>query len=390
MQGVLILLLYSCFLATSLCMAMTGATSRTTTSYRAESIKKIATSFQSRRYEPPFWAKNSHLHTILASGEVQRRFFGRVKSVPKYRRERWATADDDFFDVDFLDQPADEGNGCTAVLLHGLESTSIAPLTVKMAESFFRRGFEVAVVCFRSCSGEDNQTIGAYHMGFTDDIDTVIRGLQLRNPRQRFVLSGFSLGGNVISKYLGEVGHEATTLGIIGGAVACVPFDAVTCQVKIDKGFNQAVYSKNFLTSLIPKVQRKALNPRLQSQVSRVLDVDAICQVKTIGDFDDKFIAPIYNFKSNVDYYEKSQSGPFLKFIKVPLLAIQAIDDPFIESSTLPTEKDLQGAPVILRYHDYGGHCGFVSKYAEDNVEGWLPCELARFGEHIVKHLNYN
>ncbi|CAN0405827.1 unnamed protein product, partial [Discosporangium mesarthrocarpum] len=171
-----------------------------------------------------------------------------------YRRERWGTPDNDFLDIDFLDQ-GQGGMGLgtggspgagrrmgggpgavhaeatpVAVLTHGLESTSTAPLTSKMALAFQRAGFQVAVVCFRGCSGEDNKTLGAYHLGFTDDLELVVRTLRERHPGSPIFLSGFSLGGNVICKLLADLGEEAGKLGVVGAAVTCVPFDAVSCQ----------------------------------------------------------------------------------------------------------------------------------------------------------------
>ncbi|CAM9310490.1 unnamed protein product, partial [Phaeothamnion confervicola] len=262
----------------------------------------------------------------------------------------------------------------------GLESTSTAPLTSRIALAFQAKGFSVAVMCFRSCSGEDNRGIGCYHLGFTDDLKFIVETLRARYPKTPFVLSGFSLGGNVIAKLLGELGERAEDLGIVGGAVACVPYDAVACQQRIDSGFNRAVYSKNFLKSLIPKMQRKAaVNPR----IAEIVDMARVARCKTVGEFDDAFIAPIYGFSSFVDYYEKAQSGPYLKKVRVPVLALQALDDPFMRAETYPTTGDLEGAPVRLVYHRYGGHCAFISRDKREQEQGWLPIELARFGQHV-------
>uniref|UniRef100_A0A7S2UW57 AB hydrolase-1 domain-containing protein n=1 Tax=Fibrocapsa japonica TaxID=94617 RepID=A0A7S2UW57_9STRA len=346
-------------------------------------------SFQPRQYVAPFWAKNCHINTIIGSGEVQRRYFGQPQSVPPYRRERWTTPDGDFIDIDFYQKNQFQLSERVVVILHGLESTSSAPLTSKMAFAMARKGFDVAVMCFRSCSGEDNRTPGAYHLGFTDDIRFVVRALATKYDQQglteprRIYLSGFSLGGNVIAKYLGELGEEAFNLGVCGGAVACVPFDCVASQNKIDGGtFNRRIYSQNFLKTLIPKAERQA------EKFPGIFDIDAIREIKTIGEFDDEFISKIYGFMGKEDYYTQSSSKQYLPNVAVPLLGLNAIDDPFIDQYSLPNPAEVRAAPVRLVYHKNGGHCGFVSSLPEYQGENkasrdWLADELARFIGHI-------
>eukprot|EP00953_Heterococcus_sp_UTEX-ZZ885_P037950 19480-Heterococcus_DN1.PRE.2 len=228
-----------------------------------------AQSFKAAPFNAVWWGHNSHAHTIIGSGEVSKRIFRKEGPKVAFRRERFDTPDADFIDVDFLDpvgSTAATGVSKIAVLTHGLESSSDAPLTSKMALAFARRGYTVAVLCFRSCSGEDNLTLRAYHMGFTDDLKFLVEQLRERHPSAPIFLSGFSLGGNVICKYLGEMGTTAKDIGILGAAVACVPFDAVGCQKQIDSGFNKAVYSGNFLKTLIPKINRKAADPKLADE----------------------------------------------------------------------------------------------------------------------------
>ncbi|CAM9232937.1 unnamed protein product [Ascophyllum nodosum] len=156
--------------------------------------KYIAETFTPRKYRAPLWARNPHFSTVFGSGELQKKL-GNMGPQVTYRRERWDTPDGDFIDVDFLDTPfpgGSEAAGCDgddtpfAVLTHGLESTSTAPLTARMALAFQRQGFRVAVLCFRGCSGEDNKTLRAYHLGFTDDLDLVCKTLRARRAPQHW------------------------------------------------------------------------------------------------------------------------------------------------------------------------------------------------------------
>jgi uncharacterized protein len=234
-------------------------------------------------------------------------------------------------------------------------------------------------------------TIGAYHLGFTTDLLQLVTTLHQRYPHQKIYLSGFSLGGNVVMKLLGELGDRAGDYGIHGGVANCVPFDPVMSQGKIDKGFNRFVYSENFLFSLKLKAEKEYL------KFPGKFDIERIRRCNTIGEFDDAYIAPIYNFTDKVDYYRKSGSKWYLSKIRVPAIAINAYDDPFIEEVSLPSAADVGDlAPVRLVYHRYGGHCGFIADResyrlpdAKPNDEiyvpshGWLADELARVIWHI-------
>lgn len=353
--------------------------------------QRVASSFEPHDFEPRWWARNSHVMTIGGAGVLDS-----LEPID-YAREVWDTPDGDTVALDFLQASEARESSVLVVMTHGLESRSAAPLCVRMARSFQRRGFDVAVLNFRSCAHDDDvpRTPGGYHLGFTDDLHFVTRRLHEQYPDKRIYLSGFSLGGNVILKFLGEVGDGAAAeYGVYGAAVACVPFRPEDCEPRLASGFNRWVYSGNFLKTLKPKAQKQvdtlgadAFPPRFNLQ--RVLDTT------TIGEFDDEFIAPIYGFADKTEYYltQGSMSGGFLPKIRVATLALNAVDDPFINPNTLPTSQEIQGAPVRLVYSPRGGHCGFISArpptftHVDGEVEtlehrDWLPEELARFIVH--------
>ena len=167
----------------------------------------------------------------------------------------------------------------------------------------------------------------------------------------------------------------------MGGAVFCVPFDTVQCQKKIDVGFNRAIYSNNFLLSLKKKAERQYI--RFGPANPDFIDIKAIRACNKIGDFDEAFIAKIYGFKDKNDYYVQSASKQYLHKIRVPTVAINAIDDPLVDEFTLPTEeKDVGIAPVRLIYTKHGGHCGYMEA-KKMTPHGWISDELSRVLEHI-------
>jgi hypothetical protein len=263
------------------------------------------------------------------------------------------------------------------VLLHGLEANAKGNLMTKMAEEYMKKGFGCVLVSFRGCNGIENRKVGAYHLGFTKDVDQLTAFLHKKYPNRPLYLSGFSLGGNVSLKFLGELGDKAEKdRNLRGACTMSVPFDLVESGAKIDKGFNKIVYAGNFLRTLIKKAEKQ--HALFDGKVP--YDIEAIKRCRTIGDFDDAFIAPIYDFADKYDYYRKSQAKSWLHKIRVPCVNINAIDDPFIEASSLPNEEHVQDAPVRLIYTEQGGHCGFVDV---NNNDRWIAEEMARAMLHI-------
>jgi predicted alpha/beta-fold hydrolase len=210
-------------------------------STRIALLKRISKSFKAINFRVDnFLLNNPHFQTIVGSGALQVKLFGEYKRTFETRRERWDTPDGDFIDLEFT--LGNENSNAIVVILHGLESETKSPLVTKMATAFLKKGFQCCLVSFRSCSDEDNKTLGAYHLGFTDDINLITSKINALFPEKSIYLSGFSLGGNVILKFLGELGEEAWSRNICGASVTCVPFDPISAQVKLDKGFCRAVY----------------------------------------------------------------------------------------------------------------------------------------------------
>jgi predicted alpha/beta-fold hydrolase len=347
-----------------------------------EQLRKIVSSFSAQDFVPQWGlfglAANAHWQTIVGSESIRTKLFGEIPCTFETRKERFRTPDEDFFDVEFTDNF--DSSERVVFLLHGLESNCKGPLITKMTRSFMEKGFGCGLVSFRGCNGEDNDTLKAYHLGFTDDIKQLTRVVHDRYPNKRIYLSGFSLGGNVIMKFFGELGDNAPELGIAGGVTTCVPFDLIKSSPLLSEGIGKYVYSRNFLNSIIAKAEIK--NKRFPG----VLDMDRIRACQTMADIDDAFISPIFGFEDRHDYHRTQQSKGFLPKIRVPTIAINACDDPFIDEGSLPTSADIGEAPVRCIYHEYGGHCGFIAKPGSAGSGapwGWLAEEMGKALVHI-------
>lgn len=289
-------------------------------------------------YLPPFFLFNPHLETIFPA------IFRNVTLHP-YTRERIETPDDDFLDLDWLQQ----GYGKVAIISHGLEGNSQRPYIKGMAKALHQMGWDVVAWNFRGCSGEMNRQRRFYHSGATDDLHTVIEHVIQKKKYDSIFLIGFSLGGNVTLKYLGERDAESV---IKKAVVFSVPMDLRTSCEKISLPGNR-IYSFRFLKSLKNKVVTKA-------RQRKDLDTSALARIKTLMEFDDCYTAPLHGFKNAVDYYEQCSSIRFVKDIRTPTLIINTSNDPFLSPECFPAALLENHRFVKLQILPRGGHVGFT------------------------------
>ena len=264
-----------------------------------------------------------------------------------YKRERISTPDGDFFDIDKLEQGSDK----VVILLHGLEGSSKEHYILGQAQNFFELGYDVIAMNFRSCSGEMNQTTRLYHSGETQDLDFLISKIEAKYESISIV--GFSLGGNVTLKYLGE--HAQKVSPKVKAAVSVsVPMDLRGCSYKLASGFNN-VYSLHFMWTLRKKVKFLQTKHKLEN-IKNVKPK----MLKTFLDFDHLVTAPLHGFDSGEDYWFKASSRQFLHQIKIPTLIINAKNDPFLSDDCYPTQEDIPNKSIQYCYPELGGHVGFI------------------------------
>lgn len=216
-----------------------------------------------------------------------------------------------------------------------------------MAKAFFSRGYDVAAWNCRGCSGEVNKQLRFYHSGATDDLQTVVD--HASKEYEELFLIGFSLGGNLTLKYLGE---PDVNVRVKKAATFSVPINLHTSCLEISKPGNW-IYERRFLSSLRKKVEMKAA-------LQKELNIEKLDQVTTLMEFDNFFTGPIHGFKDAMDYYSKCSSIYFIKDIKTPTLVVNALNDPFLGLDCYPMEK-FKGHPhVTFEFPAHGGHVGFT------------------------------
>lgn len=289
-------------------------------------------------YTPPLILFSPHLETIFPA--LMRRVV-----LPPYERERIETPDGDFLDLDWLRGPSDK----LVIISHGLEGNSQRAYVKGMAKVLRDNGYDVIAWNYRGCSGEMNRRLRFYHSGATDDLNVVIDHAVDEKKYRHIYLVGFSLGGNITLKLLGESRPRPE----VRRAVAIsVPLELRSSCEQISRPSNR-VYSNRFLRSLKAKVRAKSL-------LMPELSVSELKKIRTIKDFDDQYTAPLHGFTDAIDYYNQCSSIRFVEGITTPSLIINTRNDPFLSPACFPTEKLNGHHAVTLEVLQRGGHVGFT------------------------------
>jgi uncharacterized protein len=292
-------------------------------------------------YHAPAWAPGGHLQTILPA-------LFRKKSDPGFVRERISTPDEDFLYLDWIRK----GNKKLAILSHGLEGNSQSGYILGMAKMLGDNGYDVLAWNHRMCTGEVNLAPRMYHSGNSDDLRVVINDVIINDVYTEIVLIGFSMGGNITLKYLGEK-NEKIAKKIKKAVVFSVPVDLAASGKQLAR-YSNRIYLHRFLRSLKHKiVQKHAQNPGIISNIKMLQSV------KNFDDFDEYFTAPLHGFKGAKDYYAKSSSKRFLPDIKIPVLIVNAKNDPFLSPECFPYDEAERNPNIFLETPSTGGHVGF-------------------------------
>lgn len=323
-------------------------------------------------FTPAWWIPGAHLQTLWG------KLFRRPPEVPT-RAVRWATPDGDELEIRRLDAAPHAGPAAPRLLmLHGLEGTIRSHYLQGTLAQVRQLGWAADVMIFRGCNGVVPRARRMYHSGETTDLDFVVRRLVAEHPDQPLLLAGFSLGGNVLLKWLGEQG-DAAPAELRAAVAVSVPFDLERGSRKIERGFAR-VYTRHFLRTLRLKALAKL------AQDPGVFDAEPLHAARTLFDFDDAVTAPLHGFADASDYYRRSSSLGFLERIRIPTLLLSARDDPFLPPEVLDDvalvarSNDL----LTLEFTEHGGHVGFVAGgvpfrpvyYAERRITAWLGSHL--------------
>jgi predicted alpha/beta-fold hydrolase len=308
-------------------------------------------------YKAPLFFRNAHTATIYPS------MFRRVEDIG-YTRERIITEDDDFLDLDWIKN----GNNKLMLLSHGLEGNSTRPYILGAARKFLESDWDILAWNCRSCSGEMNRKPRFYHHGASEDLEAVVNHALLNNYKEIY-LGGFSLGGSLTVKYFGT---RPLPDQVKGGIVVSVPFSILDSVKQLTKRGN-AFYRKRFLKKLKKKIRIKS------NMFPDLISTDGLDDIQLFEDFDNRYTAPLHGFKDAYDFYEQASAGNYLENVKVPLLVINALNDPFLGDNCYPREIAKSSSNIFLEMPKMGGHVGFL----KDFDRSWMDDRMAEFISEI-------
>lgn len=321
-------------------------------------------------YRAPRWLPDGHSQTIWAA-KLSRRFAGPPLG---WRRERWITPDQDFIDLDWTDHPHDPGRPLL-VLFHGLEGSSRSHYSEAFAAFARRERVPLVVPHFRGCSGELNLAPRAYHSGDHLEIDWILSRLATTRP---LVAVGVSLGGNALLRWAGEQGG-AVPSAVRAVAAVCSPLDLAAGGEAMGRGFNRWVYTRMFLATMVPKALAK------WAQFPGLFDRQALQAARDLHAFDNVFTAPLHGFRDTEDYWRRASAKPLLGRIRLPALALNARNDPFVPAASLPAPTEV-GSRVTLWQPRHGGHVGFPATLPPLGLPGHVWAMPDAVGRWLLAH----
>lgn len=306
-------------------------------------------------FEAPWWLGNRHAQTVFPSTRLCK-----VQS-PIYRRERIELPDGDFVEADWVGDYKDMGRPIL-VLLHGLEGSSESSYARMMMNAALEAGWAGIVLHFRGCGGSSNRLPRRYHAGDTGDVDFFVRRLRERFPGRTILGIGYSLGGNVLMKYLGETGPTE----MFDAAIAVsVPYDLHNSAEAL--ALNGSRIYQRFLLGNMRRSMAAKYTPELSP-----FNWQRAMKAQTFYEFDGIVTAPLHGFRDADDYYNHSSSGQYLRGIQIPTLLLGAYDDPFMTRAAYPT-TDVLPKNVQNHFSENGGHVGFIYGRHPWQPRYWLP-----------------
>lgn len=287
-----------------------------------------------------------------------------------FQSERLELSDGDFIDLAWVGK----GEGPIVCILHGLCGNLQSPYAHRILQFIQNQGWRALFIHFRGCSGEPNRLPRSYHSGETEDLAYIVAEIKKREPHTPLFGIGYSLGGNVLLKWLGETNSHNP---FVAAVAISVPFDLQQSTQYLNTGLRK-IYQWRLVREL------KSTYIKKFKKIQSPLAIENYNAIKTFIEFDDAITAPLHGFKNADDYYQRSSSRSYLKDIAIPTLIIHAKDDPFTPMGAIPKRHELSDK-ITLEMTEKGGHVGFVEGHYPWQKGNWLERKILSF---LDEHLN--
>jgi uncharacterized protein len=264
----------------------------------------------------------------------------------------------------------------TLIIVHGLEGSSESGYVIGTGSKAWRAGMNVVRMNMRNCGGTERLGPTLYNSGMSADVGAVGKTLIEQDGLQELAFAGFSMGGNLVLKLLGEWGAQAPPQ--VKAAVGISP--AMDLAASADALHDRAnrIYEMKFLWGLRRRIQRKA------ALYPEHFDTRYLRGVRSLRDFDDRITARYCGFLNAQDYYTRAASTRVLEQIAVPTLVLHANDDPFIRVLPETREKLRRNPHITYIETEHGGHCAFLAE--ANGYDGrWAERQAIAFIQRIER-----
>lgn len=315
-------------------------------------------------YRSPLVYRQCDVHTILPSIIPH-------ASLTWHSRKEIRTKDGDYLDTDWLHQRSP----ILTLISHGLEGSSSSVYVRSLARACEQKGWDVCAWNFRGCSGRINNAPYYYHSGLSEDLRQLIEHIDKKNQYHSILLVGFSIGGNITLKYLGEQQQQLPT-SLKASVCWSAPVDLESSASELARP-SRALYQRYFIQSLKQKIENKA------KQFPDTICTRGLEKIKDFYEFDRRYTAPMHGFSDEREYWKKSSSKPLLPSIELPTLLVNALDDPFLAPESYPFKEADSNRSLFLETPKHGGHVAFMLN--SWSFQSWINTRTLSFlSSHIV------
>lgn len=314
-------------------------------------------------FRAPWWLRGGHGQTVYGP------WFRRPRLVPA-RRVQWNTPDGDFLNLHICDGAP---RMPVVLMLHGLEGCARSKYLLGLNALFHAIGWTAITIEFRGCGGEMNRAPRLYHSGETSDLAFALE--RLGESQGPVFVVGFSLGGNVLAKWLGESNSNANQF-VRAAAVVSAPYDLTVSGPHIDRMLGGA-YARHFLRQLVAKAIAK------EQQFPGIIDIARVRRSRSLWEFDEHATAVLHGFSGADEYWATQGCGQFLEGIRVPTMLLSSADDPFNPCSTLPYAIAERSPYLIPQFTERGGHVGFIHGDTPLRARYWAEEQVVRYFRFI-------
>ena len=311
-------------------------------------------------FQPALWLRSAHAQTIFAS---KFRFSPPLSVAP----ECVELDDGDFLDLSWLPERGLADDAPVVVVLHGLNGNLESKYARGLLRQVHAHGARGVLLHFRG-GARPNRLPRGYHSGDTEDFKEVLARIARRYPRAPLAAVGYSLGGNVLLKYLGETGAKTP---LACATAVSVPYDLKRCAHAIRHGLSR-MYQAHLINGLRNNFEAKF------AAIDAVSELPDLSGVRDFPAFDNVITAPLHGFKDAEDYYARASSGPYLAHIRRPTLILHSRDDPFMTPDIIPSPGQLS-ACTRMEVSAHGGHVGFVAAGRFQQPVYWLEQRIPAY-----------